>query len=98
MALWGAPGRDVGGALDWGRGGDKKMKKGCTIKGGLWRRKTSCLYELFRKVRANFCLLSCDKSQEPSRDCSEKLVLFRLTFFGHQRALTVCMYVKNWGG
>ena len=28
--------------------------------------------ELFRQVRANFCLLPCDMSQEPNGNCSEK--------------------------
>ena len=27
--------------------------------------KTPCLHEVFRQVRANFCLLPCDASQEP---------------------------------
>ena len=33
----------------------------------------------FRKVRANFSLLSCDASQEPKGNCSEKLV--QMNFF-----------------
>ena len=37
-------------------------------------KKTLRSHELFRKVRANFSLLSCDTSQEPSGKCSEKLV------------------------
>ena len=37
------------------------------------------LRELFRKVRANFCLPPCDTSQEPNRNCSEKLV--QMSFF-----------------
>ena len=48
--------------------------------------KTPCLHELFPKVRANFCLLPCDTSQQPDGDCSEKLVqmtfLFWVDFFG----------------
>ena len=32
----------------------------------------------FRKVRANFCLLSCDMGEEPSRNCSDD-------FFGGSR-------------
>ena len=35
--------------------------------------------ELFRKVRANFCLLPCDTSQESVGNCSEKLV--QMNFF-----------------
>ena len=38
------------------------------------QKKTRRLRELFRKVRANFCLLPCEISQEPSRNCSEKLI------------------------
>ena len=41
--------------------------------------KTPRLHKLFRKVRANFCLLPCDTSQGPNRDCSEKLV--QMSFF-----------------
>ena len=41
--------------------------------------KTPRLHELFRKIRANFCLLPCDKSQEPKGNCSEKLV--QMNFF-----------------
>ena len=41
--------------------------------------KTLRLHELFRKVRANFCLLSSDTSQEPNGNCSEKLV--QMNFF-----------------
>ena len=42
-------------------------------------KKTPRLHELFRKVRANFCLLPCDASQEPDGNCSEKLV--QMNFF-----------------
>ena len=41
--------------------------------------KTPRLHELFQKVRANFCLLPCDASQEPNGNCSEKL--FQMKFF-----------------
>ena len=37
-------------------------------------KKTPRLHELFRKVRTNFSLLSCDMSQEPNGNCSAKLV------------------------
>ena len=40
--------------------------------------KKRCLRELFRKVRANFSLLSCDTSQEPNGNCSEKFVQMNL--------------------
>ena len=43
------------------------------------KKKTPCSRELFRKVRANFCLLPCDASQETNRNCSEKLV--QMNFF-----------------
>ena len=36
--------------------------------------KTPRSHERFRKVRANFCLLLCDMSQDVTRNCSEKLV------------------------
>ena len=42
-------------------------------------KKTPRSHELFRKVRANFSLLSCDTSQEPSGNCSDKLV--QMNFF-----------------
>ena len=42
-------------------------------------KKTPRLHELFRKVRTNFCPLPCDTSQEPSGNCSEKLV--QMNFF-----------------
>ena len=38
------------------------------------KKKTPRLHELFRRVRANFCLPPRDTSQEPGRNCSEKLV------------------------
>ena len=34
---------------------------------------------LFRKVRANCCLLPCDASQEPNGNCSDRLV--QMSFF-----------------
>ena len=40
------------------------------------------LRELFRKVRANFCLLPCDASQQPDGDCSEKLVQMNFSILG----------------
>ena len=40
-------------------------------------RKRRVLRELFREVLANFCLLPCDLSPEPNRNCSENL--FRWT-------------------
>ena len=45
-------------------------------------KKTPRLHELFRKVRANFSLLSCDTSQEPNRNCSNKLVQMNVFYFG----------------
>ena len=42
-------------------------------------KKTPRSRELFRKVRANFCLLPCNASQEPDGNCSEKLV--QMNFF-----------------
>ena len=39
------------------------------------------LHELLRKVRANFCLLPSDTSQEPNRDCSRKLVQMSFLFW-----------------
>ena len=42
-------------------------------------KKTPRLQELFRKVRASFSLLSCETSQEPSGNCSDKLV--QMNFF-----------------
>ena len=44
--------------------------------------KTPRSRELFRKVRANFCLLPCDTSQEPNGNCSEKLVQMNFFYFG----------------
>ena len=44
--------------------------------------KTPRLHELLRKVRANFSLLSCDTSQEPDGNCSEKLVQMNFFYFG----------------
>ena len=43
--------------------------------------KTPRLRELFRKVRANFCLLPCDTTQEPNGNCSNKLVQMNFLFF-----------------
>ena len=40
------------------------------------------LHELFRKVRANFSLLSCDTSQEPNGNYSDKLVQMNFFIFG----------------
>ena len=42
-------------------------------------KKTPRPRELFREIRANFCLLPCDTSQEPNGNCSEKLV--QMNFF-----------------
>ena len=42
---------------------------------------TQRLHALFRKARTNFCLLLCDVSQEPSKDCSERLVQIRTFHF-----------------
>ena len=42
-------------------------------------KKTARLRELFRKVRANFCPLPYDTSQEPDGNCSDKLV--QMNFF-----------------
>ena len=42
-------------------------------------KKTPRSHELFRKVRANFCLLLCDASQEHNENCSEELV--QMNFF-----------------
>ena len=47
-------------------------------------KKTPRLHELFRKVRANFSLLSCDTSQEPNGHCSEKLVQMNFFILGGQ--------------
>ena len=49
-------------------------------------KKTTRLDELFREVRANFCLRPCDTSQECKGNCSEKLVLLKL-FNRRSRAL-----------
>ena len=45
-------------------------------------KKTPRLRELFRKVRANFCPLPCDRSQEPNGNCSEKLVQMHFFILG----------------
>ena len=42
-------------------------------------KRTARLREHLRKVRANFCLLPCDASQEPDGNCSHKLV--QMNFF-----------------
>ena len=47
-----------------------------------YQKKTPRTRELFRKVRANFCLLPCDASQEPDRNCSEKLVQINFLILG----------------
>ena len=39
-------------------------------------------HELFRKVRANICLLPCDTSQEPNGNCSEILVQMNCFILG----------------
>ena len=39
-------------------------------------------HELFRKVRANFCPLPCDTSQEASGNCSEKTCSDALFYSG----------------
>ena len=44
--------------------------------------KTPRLRELLRKVRANFCLLPCNTSQERDRNCSDKLVQMDFFNFG----------------
>ena len=46
------------------------------------KKKTPRSHELFRKVRANSCLLSCDTKQEPNGNCSEKLVQMNVFYFG----------------
>ena len=45
-------------------------------------KKTPRLRELFRSVRASFCLLPCDASQEHSGNCSEKLVQMNIFILG----------------
>ena len=40
------------------------------------------LHKMFRKVRANFCLLPCDTSQEPNGNCPEKLVQMNFLILG----------------
>ena len=43
------------------------------------------LYKIIGKVRVNFCLFHCDTSEEPNRNCSEKLqtnVFIWVDFFG----------------
>ena len=45
-------------------------------------KKTPRSHELFREVRANFCLLHCDTSQEPTGNCSEKLVQMNFFIWG----------------
>ena len=44
--------------------------------------KPSVLRGLFRKVRTNFCLFLCDMSQQPSRNCSDKLVQVKVFILG----------------
>ena len=45
--------------------------------------KNTALHELFRNVRTNFCLLSCDTSQVPNGNCSENLFRWdELFYFG----------------
>ena len=58
------------------------------------KKEAARLHELIRKVRADFCLLSCGMSQEPSRNCSEKPVqtnFFILGGFGGQIFLLLRM-------
>ena len=43
--------------------------------------KTGHLRELLRKVHLNFSLLSCEVSQEPSRNCSEEVVQINFLFW-----------------
>ena len=45
------------------------------------KKKIRRLHEPFREVRADFCLLPCDTSQEPSGNCSEKLVQMNIVFW-----------------
>ena len=45
-------------------------------------KKTPRLHELFRKVRVNFSLLTCETSQKPTRNCSEKLVQMNSFIWG----------------
>ena len=45
------------------------------------KKKTQRSHELFRKVRANFCLLPCDTRQELKRNCSEILVQMIFSFW-----------------
>ena len=45
-------------------------------------KKTPRLHDFFRKVRANFCLLPCDTSQEPNGYCSDKFVQMNSFYFG----------------
>ena len=40
------------------------------------------VHKLFRKLRANFCLLPYETSQEPNRNCSEKFVQMNFLIFG----------------
>ena len=44
--------------------------------------RTMHLHELLRKVRADFCLLPCEVSQEPSRTCSDKPVQMNFSLWG----------------
>ena len=44
--------------------------------------KNTAFTELVQRVRANFCLLPCDMSQEPNGNCSEKLVQMNLLMLG----------------
>ena len=46
------------------------------------QKKTQRSRGLFRKVCANFCLLPCEASQEPKRNCSEKTRSDGLLYFG----------------
>ena len=44
--------------------------------------KNAAFTRTFRRVSANFCLLPCDMSQEPGRNCSEKLVQMNFLLWG----------------
>ena len=44
-------------------------------------KKNTAFTRAFRKVRANFCLLACEASQELNRNCSEKLVQMSFLFW-----------------
>ena len=54
-------------------------------------KKTPRPHELFRKVRANISLLSCDTSQEPNGNCSDKLVQMNFFILGGFSACDGCL-------